>query len=96
MKTIAAIIAAFTPPHPHPSYQERQASAHAEYNAWYTENAALAEQLGLDSWHEERARIARVQKSIDANNKSARSVYCWCGGTWKRVGFKNESCIIRK
>ena len=97
MKTITAIIALFATPTPAVvSYQEKQAAAHAAYNAWYTENEAKNEALRLESWFQERNRTSNTQANIDANDRRLRSTYQWVGGVWKCVGYKNESCIIRK
>lgn len=95
MKIIAAIIAAFATPTPAiVSYQERQAKAHAEYNAWYEANEAKHETLRLESWFTENNRVSGIQKDIDARNARTRAIYAWVAGEWKCVGRKDKSCIV--
>jgi hypothetical protein len=95
-KFIAVIAAAFTTTTPAPSYQEKQAQAHAEWDAWNQEKQAKNEIRGLESWFIERNRTSNTQAWIDNNDRRLRSTYQWVNGVWKLVGYKNESCIIRK
>ena len=78
------------------AYQERQAKAHAEYDAWYTAKEEKAEVARLESWFQENNRVSLCQKNIDKNEYQARAIYTWVGGVWKCVGRRNESCLIRK
>ena len=94
---VKAIIAAFATPTPAiVSYQERQAKAHAEYEAWYKAKEEKAEIARLESWFQETNRVSLCQANIDANEFRARAIYTWVDGTWKCIGRRNESCLIRK